>query len=291
MRKKYELPPELSRSAELSPELENQTFFTLNFQYRTNYPPRSNPERFCLTWRTRLSGAGRMPRAVGAHGAARGWVVVGGGGGSTSSAGSGGSGGGTRSMPLRQRRRLMLLAAHPEWQDRAHAEVLKVCGGDGAAAPDFDMVSRMRTEGSSAVSDLTGHGFKEEDSSIVDYEMVLWPLSRQQIDRLPQTLYCNTQDIFYSANGEPQMESMENVADSETVDHQLVNLILNDPRVRLIKNLRMIQRFGLEVHRSKILGPVDPSMRIQELNFWDFQKFRYESYEISPRPIPNASHV
>lgn len=101
----------------------------------------------------------------------------------------------------------------------------------------------------------------------------------------------NTQDIFYSANGEPQMESMENVADSETVDHQLVNLILNDPRVRLIKNLRMIQRFGLEVHRSKILGPVDPSMRIQELNFWDFQKFRYESYEISPRPIPNASHV
>uniref|UniRef100_A0A0E0CY43 Cytochrome P450 n=1 Tax=Oryza meridionalis TaxID=40149 RepID=A0A0E0CY43_9ORYZ len=41
----------------------------------------------------------------------------------------------------------MLLAAHPEWQDRAHAEVLKVSGGDGAAAPDFDMVSRMRTVG------------------------------------------------------------------------------------------------------------------------------------------------
>jgi cytochrome P450 len=38
---------------------------------------------------------------------------------------------------------LMLLAAHPEWQDRARAEVLEVCGG--AAAPDFDAVSRMRT--------------------------------------------------------------------------------------------------------------------------------------------------
>uniref|UniRef100_A0A0E0G9D3 Cytochrome P450 n=1 Tax=Oryza nivara TaxID=4536 RepID=A0A0E0G9D3_ORYNI len=45
---------------------------------------------------------------------------------------------------------LMLLAAYPEWQDRARAEVLEVCGGDGAAAPaapDFDMVSRMRTVG------------------------------------------------------------------------------------------------------------------------------------------------
>ena len=37
---------------------------------------------------------------------------------------------------------LMLLAAHPEWQDRARAEVLHVCG-DGDL--DFDAVARMRT--------------------------------------------------------------------------------------------------------------------------------------------------
>jgi len=37
---------------------------------------------------------------------------------------------------------LMLLAAHPEWQDRARAEVLDVCG---AGAPDFDAIARMRT--------------------------------------------------------------------------------------------------------------------------------------------------
>ncbi|KAL5232113.1 hypothetical protein ABZP36_030889 [Zizania latifolia] len=41
---------------------------------------------------------------------------------------------------------LMLLATHPEWQDRARAEVIEVCG-DHATSPDFDMVSRMRTVG------------------------------------------------------------------------------------------------------------------------------------------------
>ncbi|KAM0883258.1 hypothetical protein ACQ4PT_031759 [Festuca glaucescens] len=41
---------------------------------------------------------------------------------------------------------LMLLAAHPEWQEQARAEVLEVCGA-AAAEPDFDMVSRMKTLG------------------------------------------------------------------------------------------------------------------------------------------------
>ncbi len=36
-----------------TPKPENQILFTLNFQYQTNYPPQSNPERFCPTWRTR----------------------------------------------------------------------------------------------------------------------------------------------------------------------------------------------------------------------------------------------
>ncbi|CAN6337270.1 unnamed protein product [Urochloa humidicola] len=47
---------------------------------------------------------------------------------------------------------LMLLAAHPDWQDRARAEVLSIlsssASGDASAAapsPDFDAVSRMRT--------------------------------------------------------------------------------------------------------------------------------------------------
>ncbi len=44
----------------------------------------------------------------------------------------------------------------------------------------------------------------------------------------------NTQGIISSANGEPQMDSTENVTDSETVDHpSLVNLMLNDPGVRI----------------------------------------------------------
>ncbi|CAN6332621.1 unnamed protein product [Urochloa humidicola] len=47
---------------------------------------------------------------------------------------------------------LMLLAAHPDWQDRARAEVLDILSAGSrdaaaaaAAAPDFDAVSRMRT--------------------------------------------------------------------------------------------------------------------------------------------------
>ncbi|KAL6841427.1 hypothetical protein ACP4OV_028945 [Aristida adscensionis] len=41
---------------------------------------------------------------------------------------------------------LMLLAAHPEWQRRARADVLDACGGAaGAASPDFDAVARMKT--------------------------------------------------------------------------------------------------------------------------------------------------
>lgn len=48
---------------------------------------------------------------------------------------------------------LMLLAAHPDWQDKARAEVLDVLGtgtGTGAGdplAPDFEAVSRMKTLG------------------------------------------------------------------------------------------------------------------------------------------------
>ncbi|CAL4901337.1 unnamed protein product [Urochloa decumbens] len=39
---------------------------------------------------------------------------------------------------------LMLLAAHPDWQDRARAEVLDVLSA-GSGSPDFDAVARMRT--------------------------------------------------------------------------------------------------------------------------------------------------
>ncbi|XP_051180167.1 cytochrome P450 714C3 isoform X1 [Lolium perenne] len=38
---------------------------------------------------------------------------------------------------------LMLLATHPEWQDRARAEVLDVCCGDTAI--DFDVLRRLKT--------------------------------------------------------------------------------------------------------------------------------------------------
>ncbi|XP_038980808.1 cytochrome P450 714D1-like [Phoenix dactylifera] len=37
---------------------------------------------------------------------------------------------------------LMLLALHQEWQDRARAEVMEVCG---RRLPDFDMINKMRT--------------------------------------------------------------------------------------------------------------------------------------------------
>ena len=37
---------------------------------------------------------------------------------------------------------LMLLAAHPEWQARAHAEVLKIVGD---SLPDVDMLQNMKT--------------------------------------------------------------------------------------------------------------------------------------------------
>ncbi|TVU19960.1 hypothetical protein EJB05_36144 [Eragrostis curvula] len=43
---------------------------------------------------------------------------------------------------------LMLLAAHPEWQARARAEVLDICNGSGnfsTSPPDFDAIARMKT--------------------------------------------------------------------------------------------------------------------------------------------------
>jgi cytochrome P450 len=37
---------------------------------------------------------------------------------------------------------LMLLAAHPEWQAHAHAEVLEICGD---SLPDANMLRNMKT--------------------------------------------------------------------------------------------------------------------------------------------------
>lgn len=36
---------------------------------------------------------------------------------------------------------LMLLASNPEWQDKARAEVLEICGGE---LPDADMIRKMK---------------------------------------------------------------------------------------------------------------------------------------------------
>jgi cytokinin trans-hydroxylase len=40
---------------------------------------------------------------------------------------------------------LMLLATHPEWQDRARAEVARVCGDDPASADNLSKLTVVRT--------------------------------------------------------------------------------------------------------------------------------------------------
>jgi cytochrome P450 len=50
---------------------------------------------------------------------------------------------------------LMLLATHPEWQDRARAEALDVCCGDTAI--DFDVLRRLKTVRNHLIISLCTH--------------------------------------------------------------------------------------------------------------------------------------
>ena len=39
---------------------------------------------------------------------------------------------------------MVVLSMHPEWQDRAREEVLRVVGGAGTPPPDYDGLSRLK---------------------------------------------------------------------------------------------------------------------------------------------------